>query len=160
MRWKRLLAGTTGTLLSFCAVSPAWAHPPTPPGDACSLLTQARVSAVLGVAVGAGERVVPSSPLMCGWAQPGGPTATSKKVVVAIITVDQFTHEKSPLPGIAETSESGIGDEAHYMTTPGFGTGLSVKKGNYAFKVRVYGYPLDQIKAMEKTLAQDILAKL
>lgn len=160
MRLKRFLPGTFGALLLFCAASSGWAHSPAPPGDACTLLTQAQVSAVLGVPVGAGERVVPSSPLMCGWAQPGGPTATSKRVVVAIITIDQFTHEKSPLPGITETSVGGIGDEAHYMTTPGFGTGLSVKKGNYAFKVRVYGYSLDQIKAMEKTLAQDILAKL
>ena len=160
MHLKRFLAGTAGTLLFFCAASSSLAHPPTPPGDVCSLLTQAQVSAVLGVPVGAGERVVPSSPLMCGWAQPGGPTATSKRVVVSIITIDQFTHEKTPLQGITETSASGIGDEAHYMTTPGFGTGLSVKKGSYAFKVRVYGYSLDQIKAMEKTLAQDILAKL
>jgi hypothetical protein len=160
MPWKRFLAATAGALLFICAASPAWAHPPTPPSDACSLLTQAQVSAVLGVSVGAGQRLVSTSPLLCGWEQPGGSIANSKRVVVAIIKIDQFTHEKTPLPGIIETSASGLGDEAHYMTTPGFGTGLSVKKGSFAFKVRVYGYSLDQTKAMEKTLAQDVLAKL
>jgi hypothetical protein len=37
MRLKRLSAETAGVLLSFCAASPVRAHPPTPPGDACSL---------------------------------------------------------------------------------------------------------------------------
>jgi len=37
---------------------------------------------------------------------------------------------------------------------------LSIKKGSFAFKVRVYGFPPDQIKEKEKTLAQQVLAKL
>lgn len=37
-----------------------------PPSDACSLLTQGRVSAVLGVAVGAGEKIAPNSTAICG----------------------------------------------------------------------------------------------
>jgi hypothetical protein len=71
-----------------------------------------------------------------------------------------FSHEKTPLQGISEETVSGLGDDAHFMTTPGFGTGLSVKKGGFAFKVRVYGFPLRQIKEKEKTLAQQALAKL
>lgn len=125
-----------------------------PPTDACALVTPAQVSAVLGVTVGAGEHIVPSSTNLCGF---GSPNA-QKRVVTAIIKETMFMNEKTPLKGIAEESASGIGDEAHYMTTPGFGTGLSVRKGNFAFKVRVYGFPLDQIKAKEKALALNALA--
>lgn len=127
-----------------------------PPTDACSLVTAAQVSAALGVPIGAGERIVPSSPKLCGF----GGAGAAKRVVTAIITPEMFDHEKHPLQGIKEEQLSGVGDDAHYMTTPGFGTGLSVKKGSFAFKVRVYGFPLEQVEQKEKTLAQEILAKL
>ncbi len=126
------------------------------PTDACSLLTAAQVSAELGVQIGPGERVVPSSPKMCGF----GGAAAAKRVLVSIITAEMFAQEKHPLQGINEEQATGLGDDAHYMTTPGFGTGLSVRKGGAAFKVRVYGFPIEQIKQKEKTLAQEILAKL
>ena len=126
------------------------------PTDACSLLTAAQVSAELGVQIGPGERVVPTSSKMCGF----GGAASAKRVVVSIITAEMFAHEKHPLQGIEEEQAAGLGDDAHYMTTPGFGTGLSVLKGGAAFKVRVYGFPIEQIKQKEKTLAQEILTKL
>jgi len=160
MSSKSLLAEMVAILSLICAGSPAWAQP-APPTDACSLLTPAQVSAALGVSVGAGQRLVPTSPLLCTWEQTGASGPNSKKVMASIIRIDQFAHEKTPLQGITETQASGIGDEAHYMTTPGFGTGLSVKKGNYAFKIRVNGgFSLDQTEAIEKKLAQDALAKL
>jgi hypothetical protein len=44
---------------------------------------------------------------------------------------------------------------------------LSVKKGNFVFQVRIYGFPvkeiktkMEEIKSEEKTLALDVLAKL
>lgn len=125
------------------------------PTEACSLLTAGQVSAVLGVQIGPGEGVVPTSPKMCGF---GG--AAPKCAVVSMMTVDMFAHERHPLEGIKEEQAAGLGDDAHYMTTPGFGTGLSVLKGGYGFKVRVYGFPIEQIKQKEKALAQEILAKL
>jgi hypothetical protein len=81
-------------------------------------------------------------------------------VVVSILTLDSFSHEKTPLKGIVETQAPGLGDDAHYMTTPGLGTGLSVKKGNFAFKIRVYGFPDETLKQKERDLAQEVLAKL
>lgn len=158
MRLTTFLAGTAAIVFFICAGSPARAQP-APPTDACSLLTQSQVSVALGISVGAGQPLVPTSPLNCGWEPTGASGPNSKRVIASIIRVDQFTHEKLPLHGITETQASGIGDEAHYMTTPGFGTGLSVKKGNYAFKLRVYGFPLDQVEAIEKKLAQNVLAK-
>ena len=124
------------------------------PGDACSLLTPAQVSAVLGVKVGPGERVVPGSSKLCGF----GGAGAAKRVVVAIITSEMFGNEKHPLKGISEETVAGIGEDAHYMTTPGFGTGLSVLKGGFAFKVRVYGFSVDQVKQKERSLAQQILS--
>jgi hypothetical protein len=141
-------------LLAICSVIGPSAS--AAPSDACSLLTPEQVSSVLGEIVGPGERVVASSPKMCGF----GGAGNAKRVVVALLTLDMFSHEKTPLQGISEETVSGLGDDAHFMTTPGFGTGLSVKKGGFAFKVRVYGFPLQQIKEKEKTLAQQALAKL
>ena len=127
-----------------------------PPKDACALLTPAQVSAVLGVTVGAGEHILPPSSTLCGYGGPGAP----KRVVVALISVTMFTQEKTPMEGIKKEAVAGIGDEAHYITTPGFGTGLSVRIGNFAFKVRVYGFAPEQVKQKEKTLVGEALAKL
>lgn len=153
--WKSAVEPILGGLL-LLAISSMQASYAAPPTDACALLTPAQVSAALGVSVGVGERIVPSSSTLCGY----GGAGAAKRVVVAIITVNMFTHEKTPLQGIKEEAAAGVGDEAHYMTTPGFGTGLSVKKGNFAFKVRVYGFSLEEVKAKEKTLALGVLAKL
>ena len=138
-------------LTAMSSMQVAQAAPPT---DACALVTPAQVGAVLGFTVGAGEHIVPSSTTLCGF----GSDTAMKRVVTAIIKVTMFTNEKTPFKGITKESASGIGDEAHYITTPGFGTGLSVRKGNFAFKVRVYGFPLEQIKAKEKALALNALA--
>jgi hypothetical protein len=138
--------------LALTAAHPAYA---APPADACALVTSAQVSAVLGVKVGPGEHLVPSSPKLCGF----GSAGAAKRVMVAIITPVMFANEKHPLQGIKEETLSGVGDDAHYMTTPGFGTGLSVLKSGFAFKIRVYGFPVEQIEAKEKTLAQQALAK-
>jgi hypothetical protein len=158
MRIKFVNTALLSTLLVFasCSSRLAFAAPPT---DACSLLTTAQVSEVLGVSLKSGERVVATSPTMCGWSGPGGPV-NSKHVVASILTLDMFDHEKTPLKGIVETQAPGLGDDAHYMTTPGFGTGLSVKKRSFAFKIRVYGFSDDVLKQKEKTLAQEVLTKL
>lgn len=124
--------------------------------DACSLLTPAQVGAVLGVPIGQGERLVATSPKLCGF----GGAAADKRVVLTITTADVFDHEKHPFKGIQEEQATGLGDDAHYMTTPGFGTGLSVLKGGFVFKVRVYGFPIDEVKQKERLLAQEVLSKL
>jgi hypothetical protein len=40
------------------------------------------------------------------------------------------------------------------------GVGLYVKKGNAVFLVRVSGFPMEDAKAKEKALAQQVLTKL
>jgi len=135
--------------------------------DACSLLTEARVSAVLGVSVGAGQHIAANNSLICGWSQAGSTTPSSKRVVVDILAaigsakpVDRFNTSKTPVEGITKTPVTGIGDDAFYITTPGIGTALMIMKGSSVIQIRVYGFPVDEIKEKEKTLAQDALPKL
>jgi hypothetical protein len=88
------------------------------------------------------------------------PVDSSIIQVHSVLSPEMFDHEKTPLKGIVETQAPGVGDEAHYMTTPGFGTGLSVKKGSSTFKIRVYGFSDEAVKQKERELAQNALAKL
>lgn len=76
MRTKIAVALMIGTLGMLCGGSSLLAG--ESPADACSLLTEARVSAVLGVSVGPGEYVNgdvagnhPSHRLECRWGVPG-----------------------------------------------------------------------------------------
>jgi hypothetical protein len=135
--------------------------------DACSLLTEAQVSAVLGVPVGAGQHITSNNPLLCGWSQSGGTTPSSKRVLVDMLAaignskpVDRFNTAKTPVEGITKTPASGIGDDAVYITTPGLGTGLMIKKGSSVIQIRVYGFTVEEIKEKEKTLAMNALPKL
>jgi hypothetical protein len=133
-----------------------------PPSDACALLTEAQVNGVLGLPVGAGQHLTPNSPSACVW---GREDPGSKKVTVSIYTqngsrtpVDRFNTAKMPVQGIAKTPVSGVGDDAVYVTS--LGTVLIFRKGDSVFDVRISGFPLDQIKEKEKTLALGIIAKL
>lgn len=154
MHAKRAIAAVAVTVL----ILGAW----RPPGDACALLTQAEISSVLGTSFEAGQRVVPSNTDLCKWSEPGDPMKTTKRVLVSIRTPDQYTTGKTPLPGVTKTPVSGIGDDAFYTTAGALGTTLSVEKGTKAFNISIHGqgFSVDQIKAMEKTLAQDVLARL
>jgi len=147
-----LVAGTSRP--AYCA----------PPSDPCSLLTQGQVSSVLGVQVGEGQRVATK---LCEWSVPGAPGLNVKKVTVTLQDAQSFAYAKMPVGhGITKITVSGIGDEAIYGTTPRFATTLTVKKGGFFFVVHVWGFPLDQTKAIddvqakEKTLALQILSKL
>jgi hypothetical protein len=136
------------------------------PTDACALLTPAQVSAVLGVTVGEGRRVAPANSLICEWRQASDPN-TGKRVVLSIYgqlgtrtPADRFAAAKTPVKGVEKTPVTGVGDDALFSTTSGLGTGLVFKKGDSAFDLHVFGFPVEEIKAKEKTLAAEILSKL
>lgn len=135
-------------------------------GDACSFLSQKSISAVLGVAVDAGRHIGPSSAL-CGWGEPDDPSHAGKHVLLTIYRavgkigpVERFENGKTPIQGIEKTPVSAIGDDAYYIDTPGFGVGLNVKKGAFAFQVKVFGFSREMTKMFENSLAQDVLTKL
>jgi hypothetical protein len=137
-----LLFAAAGTQAAFAAA----------PTDACSLLTPAQVSAVLGMAVGPGASLTPK---VCRW---GG---REKAAIVTLQDPRAFVYAKMPAGnGIVKTPAGGIGDDAVYGTSPGAATVLTVKKGEAVFVVHVTGFSEDEIKAKEKSLALDVIARL
>jgi hypothetical protein len=136
-----------------------------PPTDACSLLTDAQVSTALGAPVKR-EPASPDHKVLCVWSTPG--EIHKKGVQVDIVEpmgtltpAQRFETFKTPVPvkGITKTPVSGLGDDAVYGQTGQF-TELTVKKGDFVFQIKVNGFPVEEVKAKEKTLAQDVLAKL
>jgi hypothetical protein len=135
------------------AAAPAMAAPAT---DACALLTPEQVGDAVGAKVGAGTYPAPGFTKTCTW--------VTKGIIVTLMLegVDEFQSGKTPkLPTIEVTSTNGVGDDAYYVTL-GTNVSLIVKKGSTAFKATVYssGMPMDKRKAIEKTLAQQVLSKL
>lgn len=161
MKSKCTAGAVFGAVLIFALGSSraAYAAPPT---DACSLLTPAQVGAALGVNVGAGKPL-PGNSKLCHWGAPVlmAKATTKKGVMLTLKDPMAFAYAKMPVGhGITKVPVSGIGDDAVYGTTPGYPTVLTVKKGDVVFVVHVNGFPDDQIKAKEKALALDVLAKL
>ncbi len=143
--------------LAVFAVGKTYAAQPT---EACSLLTPEQVSAALGISVGPGQHVPANNLKACGWTQQGSSTPGAKRVLLSIESTKFWAARKTPVDGITKTPASGIGDDALYITTPPFGTGLNVKKGEVALIVRVYGFATGQIEAKEKTLALQALSRM
>jgi hypothetical protein len=134
--------------------------------DACSFLSENKLGEILGLPIDAGRHIGPGSAL-CGWGEPNDPDHSGKHVLLTIYRavgklspVERFENGKMPIQGIEKTPVGGIGDDAYYIDTPGFGLGLNVKKGNFAFQVKVFGFSPQMTKTIESSLAQDVLAKL
>lgn len=134
--------------------------------DACLILTRQQISTVLAAIVDAGEHVGPGTAL-CSWGEPGDPNHEGKHVLLTmyrsvgkISPVERFENGKMPIGGIQKTPVSGIGDDAYYIDTPGFGLGLNVKQGNSAFQVKVFGFPAEMTRTLERALAENVLTKL
>ena len=128
------------------------------PPDACSLLTQADVNTALGVTAKAPQ----STGKICNWAESGGRAGQKRMVTVTIQDEKTFNFAKAPTtsPNVVKTPVSGVGDDAVYNTVTNVTATLQVKKSETFFEVHVYGFPMDQTKTIEKTLAQQIVAKL
>jgi hypothetical protein len=127
--------------------------------DPCSLLTQAEVSAALGVSVGA---VKPTQGKICRWAAPGGRPGLTPAVVLTMQDAKAFDFAKSgsKSPNLVKTNVPGVGDDAVINSVGSATALLHVKKGDTYFEVHVYGFSIDQTKTMETTLAKEVVAKL
>lgn len=154
------LALETALTFCLCSIPPQTACAAPALGDACSLFTASQVSTVLGVAVANGQHPIPSSLLLCGWAPAGAPQIDGKKLSVNLMTERAFEVGKTPVPGIAKTPVSGVGDDAYYVTAGGRGTGLCIKSGGTYVQIRVGGFPAGKQKTLEKTLALQMLTRL
>ena len=151
----------TGWIVAaFLLVMPAVAFAAS--GEACTLLTDAQVTAALGVTVGPGTSI--GLPTSCQWSGKGKiATLTANNTIAGKTALERFdTGKNSNLPGITVEPVSGVGDDAYYVFYSGTnraGLGLVVKKGKNAFEVRVYGFDLEQAKPVAKTLAQTVAGK-
>lgn len=80
----------------------------------------------------------------------------------SLTPVQRFNNAKMPAPGITKTPVTGIGDDGFYMVSQ-LRVSLHVKKGNSVSEMMVSGFSrqqVEQVKTMEKMLAQDVAAKL
>jgi hypothetical protein len=155
-----------GAILLLSFGGPVSASPTT--SDACSLLTQTQISGVLGVAVNAGVHPAGDpaiTQLQCQWLPSAQSASDSKRVTVDIFGAvenrspsDRFENAKKAVRGVTQTPVSGVGDEAFYNESR-VNTILYVKKGSFVFQIIVAGYPPDQVKTLEKTLAQAVVSK-
>jgi hypothetical protein len=176
MPLKATVALTIGAFLVLFTCTSAFAAG----DDACSVLTQSQVGSVLGVSVGAGQHpsdemhLPPSDPAIdrraCTWYEAGKNHSPIAKRVSLIILgtignltpVQRFNRAQTPISGITKTMVTGVGDDAFFMVSQ-LRVTLHVRKGNSVFEIMVGGFraeQLEQVKTMEKTLAQDAVAKL
>ncbi len=151
-----LAVGTDTTLVAVAA----------PDTDACLLVTQAQLSAALGVSMDAGKHTTPTYVKTCTWTPAGGATKNLKFVTLNLESGDGFERAKDMMVQMKPkntviTPASGIGDDAYYTVFGGTIINLMVKKGNVSFKLAIYG-STDSDKAMtiEKTIALGIVSKL
>jgi hypothetical protein len=155
MRSRASLAIVSAVVLGYVFLAPG-SRPAlaAPAPDPCSLLTPAQVTAAFGVTVPAGKQITPT---FCQWESSG--TSGVKRLTVVLEPESAFAPAKTPLPGIAKTSVTGVGDDAVSITV-GKTCSLVVKKGTTVFTIRVYGVPLNEARDKEKALALEILKKL
>lgn len=139
-------------LLVLAAVSSAAAQTAS---DACSLLTQAQVSAAVGAQVGAGVYMTPTFKTTCNW------SATGKIITLMTEDINTFQNGKKPLsPAMQVVPAGGVGDDAYYIVT-GTMVVLYTKKGNNAFKTSVYSkLPVATLESIESTLAKQVASEL
>jgi hypothetical protein len=131
--------------------------------DACTVLTPAQVSAVVGVSVGPGQHVTPTFVKTCTWTAPGDTTIAA--VTLYMQSAADYDGGKQMAgmmvasSGAAALKSGGVGDDSYYFVA-GTQVGLLVKKGSVSFKVAVYArLPVERKEAMELALAKAALAK-
>jgi hypothetical protein len=72
----------------------------------------------------------------------------------------EFAKPPSKSATLVKTPASGVGDDAVLNTVGTVTATLTVKAGDTFFEPHVYGFPVDQTKTMETTLAKEVVAKL
>jgi hypothetical protein len=160
MSLKTVLGVVLASILILGSAAAPSAKAP-PPDDACALLTTAQVSAAAGVPMKDGQYVTPTKKETCTWLATKPAEKSTKIVTLFLEGLNIFQAGKtSSVNSIIVTPASGLGDEAYYVTIS-TNVVLNVKKGNVAFRVTVYAdLPVADKRAMEKTLAEQIVSKL
>lgn len=138
--------------------------------DACQLVTQAQVTAAVGVPVGAGTHVTPTFVKTCTWSVTGAGKDV-RSVTISYQPAQSFAGAKSMTQMMVANAKpsdhanlqpaSGIGDDAFYTTLGDGYTAMLVKKGNVSLKIAIYGAMPEQKKRDAiKALALDALSRI
>lgn len=131
--------------------------------DACSLLTQKQVSAILGFKVDPGVHPIPSFSYMCNWREINRPTGIARHALLTVITAREFDRIKT-LP--LTSASGGVGDDAvvtHSLRMPAI---LTVKSGAHYFRLEVRsnvehsGEADERNQFLEQSLAVQVVKKL
>ena len=150
-------------LISIFAALPLVGQSP-PSNKACTLLTAADVSGVLGIKSRAGTPLAGSN-VVCYFAADTVLDTSKRTVTVMIVTPEafQFGKQMTANESPAERSVPGIGDEAYFVAMGSYAK-LGVRKGTGAFSVTVTRgdgkESLAQLEALEKALGQKAAARL
>ena len=148
-------------LIFLASAAPAFSAPT----DACAVLTQAQVTAAVGVSVQAGTHVNQTFTKTCTWT-PANPGEV-KAVTLNLQTAQEYDGGKAKLEKVKTlmpnppktTAVTGIGDDAYLLEFPNI-TSLFVKKGSNAFKLVIYGaMPAAKAEGIEKGLATQALSQ-
>jgi hypothetical protein len=145
-----------GIALALCGMAPAASA--APPEDACAFVTSAQVGTAAGAAFDAGTYVTPTFKKTCTWKASKPVSGGSNTITLLIMTQAGFDGGKK-FGAAGKLTPAGLGDDSYFLET-GPQVGLAVKKGGVFLKVEVYGGGPDKEKAIEKAVAQQVLAKL
>jgi hypothetical protein len=139
------------------------------PVDICSLLTEAEVSAAVGVSMNSGLPVTPIGTharpgAPCKWLPSGGFRPGAPPPIVNDLRLWAFPEEyfERDMVGENVTSVSGLGDEAYYVNMSGGYTVMDVNKGALCVQVVWHGPNWDhqEIIDAEQTIAAQVLSEL
>ncbi|MGH9683719.1 MAG: hypothetical protein ACRD4S_08935 [Candidatus Acidiferrales bacterium] len=157
MNWKFTLAAISAGCFAV-ALGGKRAHAAQP--AACKLLSMAQVSAVLGIKVDEDKSVSPSNNRVCQWDAPVVVGKARKGVALAFQSSSQgAANTTKPAGQVAKIPADGFRGDAYYMAMPEVG-GVKVPKESSVLQIRVYGFPVDQIKTKEKILADCVFETL
>jgi len=154
---RRMMALPFAGAVCLCLMLLQTARAATLGGDACSLLTPSQISAVLGVTVAAGEHPIASSLLLCNWSAAATSHVANGKVSISLMTERAFEVGKTPMGDVVVTPLRALGEDAYYVEGPAVGTRLAVKNAGLCVQVRVEGFASAKAKALERTLALEML---
>src|ERR1700756_5381903 len=143
LRHRMTLAGSVVFAAVMLSGRAAWA------ADVCSMLSPAEAASALGVP----EVKAGAGPNRCIW------TPKAYKAGAGELTVQiEGANDSAKMTGRG-SAVGGVGDEG-ISRGGGPGAGLQGRKGTTCFVVNVHGVPVDQATQVEKTVAQEIVAKL
>jgi hypothetical protein len=104
--------------------------------DACSILSQTEVGALLGTPVNPGE---PRGSRACVWHEQD--LKLWRNLHLSFLSPAEFATAKSLNSPTPKTHEGGLGDEAVFIHPPGVIFNLVVKKGGTYFRVQARSNP-------------------